>query len=188
AKRKFYKYVEIPGAFEGALKAFEIKLIAKLQQEGLSEEDPEFKKEYDKRRSLWIDRNTHVKISDEFYKTREKIFQKISNIMSQIPGGIDNNLELEIILDSLEGRKDGDGQPIGTEMTDELLASIKDLEQKIEDSRQNIIGASGLTKAEGAELASYYNIMIEGKLSKDQIIRFKELKNKKTKLGLSKAQ
>jgi len=188
AKRKFHKYTIIPGAFEGALKAFEVKLVASLQHEGLQEEDPRFTEEYNRRRTLWIDRNTHTKISDEFYQVREKIYKKIANIMSHVDKGVDTSLELEAILNSLQGRRDEDGQPIGTEMTDEMLKNIKDLEQKIENSKQNVIGSSGLTKIEGAELASYYNIMAEGKLSKGQLIRFKQLKDKKTKLGLSKAQ
>lgn len=141
AKRKFYEYVEIPNAFLSSLKGAEAKIKAQLEKEGLSPilNKTEFDTEFKNRRAIWLKNNTHSKIKDEFYTVRTNLFNEISKILNTIPNTNNFSVERQILLDTLQGRKDDDGQPIGTEMKEELLATIKKIQQEIQDAKEKTV-------------------------------------------------
>lgn len=186
SKRDFHRYDIIPGAFEGSLKNLEVKLIAKLQ-ETYEHDTPEFKEEFKRQRQSWIDRNIHIEIKDEFYVARNNISNRIKEIMSTIKEDTGMDEEFQVILDSLQGRKDNDGQPVATEMTEEHIKVIRDIQVKIEAVKRNSIGISGLTPNEMEEMSFLIDkLATDQPLTPEQIARYKELKSKKSKQGLSK--
>lgn len=186
--RDFYKYELIEGAFETSLKQFRSKHTLKMVDEGLAEGTPEFEEELEKRTQTWIDRNVQVKVKDSFYVQRNKINERISEIMSSVESDVNFDTEWETILDSLQGRRDNNGQPIATELTPEHLESIKKIEVEMEKAKKDITGLSGLTPNESAIMSYYYDkIHDKVTLAPDELKEFNELKAKKGKLGLSPA-
>lgn len=186
AKSKFYKYEEIPGAFQTSYEQFKIKERLKMSSDFV-EGSKEFDEEFERRRKAWLEANTRLKISPDFYVARQNIMDKIQEILSKVEGN-DFTAEWEMILDSMQGRKDNDGQPIGIEMTDEHLKMIRDLEQQMEDAKAEIPGISGLSSKQWEELNSYYEKIENGeKLSPKEREAFKDLKAKKGK-GLPRAE
>jgi len=138
AKRKFYEYVEIPNAFLSALKGAEAKIKAELENEGL---DPilnkvKFENEFKLRRQTWINNNTRNKNKDEFYTIRKNIYDRLTQIYALLPDNNNTSLQREELLENLQGRRDEDGQPIAPEMTPELIANMKRLQEEIEEDRQ----------------------------------------------------
>ena len=187
-KRDFHEMNIIPGAFEGTLKNLEMKLVVKLQDEGYIEETEDFDNEFKRRKDLWLDRNTQVKIKDSFYAARDQITGRIQEIMAQVPSEVNFDEEWETILDSLQGRRDEDGQPVGTEMTEEHLSSIKDIEQLMEAAKQDIAGIGGLSPNEQEDMNFLFDKMNAGeRLNPDELKEFRELKAKKSKVGLAKS-
>lgn len=217
AKRKYYKYTEIDGAFETSMNQFMMKQVIKMSDEGFIQGTDSFIEELTRRKEVWLDRNTKAKIKDEFYTYRQNILDKIADIMNVVntkeieyqrtrlavtePGtpeaqAIEIQLEnltsgiggFQVILDSLQGRRDNDGQPIAPEMTEELLSIIKETEIKMDAAKQEIASASGLSKADWLEMGYYYDKMDQGdKLTPDEMVKFKKLKIKKSKIKLPAA-
>ena len=147
AKRKYHEFVPIKNAFQSSLKGAESKLRVQLEEEGHDPLTDEFKRLFEERRQQWIDKNTHYKNKDSFYEARANIFNKIKSIMDTVSDVEDPfAIQKELLLDALQGRKDDDGQPIGSEMTEEMLDKIKTIQQEIQDARENKTYESAVKK------------------------------------------
>jgi hypothetical protein len=135
-KRVFHEFVPIRNAFENALKGEEYMIRAELAKnpEQFPNESPEYKEELERRLQLWIADNTRFKAKDDFYTLRTNLYDQLNEIMSKVK---DDTLseDRELLLNTLQGRKDDDGQPIGTEMTQQLLDSIKEIQQTLIDAQ-----------------------------------------------------
>jgi hypothetical protein len=188
AKKHFYEYNEISGKFQITYQHFRTKEGIKLEREGMTKGTDKYNEELDRRTKLWTDRNTRTKIKDSFYEEKAKIVDRIKSIMEGANNEKGNyDVEYETIMETLKGKKDDNGQPVATEMTPELLKSIKDLEQKIQDGKDQLIEASGLTPNDWAILKGFYKrIQDKDKLNQNERALFKELTDKKNKMGLSK--
>ena len=175
---KFYTYSELPGFFQAAANQFRLKEKAKIEEE-IGKEDPsKVDEELEKRFKNWLKYNTRQAIDPSFYEDRMNILNKLASILNKdSKQNIDPNLEA--IIDSLQGRKDNNGQPIATEMTDEMLNTIKGLQEKYEEIKRNAIGISGLSKNERIKLDNYWKkLRNKEKLSPEEREKFTELKNR----------
>jgi hypothetical protein len=188
SKKHFYKYTEMTGRFQMAYQHFLIKEGIKLEREGLTKGSDDYNAELERRVDLWEDRNTRTKIKDSFYEEKARIVDRIKAIMENAKTTSGNyDVEYETIMETLKGKKDDNGQPVATEMTPELLKTIKDLEQKIQDGKDELIEASGLTPNDWAVLKGFYRkIEDKIKLNENERALFRELTAKKNKMGLSK--
>ena len=134
-KRKFYEYIPIRNAFEGALEGQKYAIEAELAS--LDEFPPNttmYDEETERRLQLWIDDNIRFKAKDEFYTLRSNLYEQLNDIMSDVKDD-DLSEEREMLIEALQGRKDDDGQPVGVEMTDELLAKIKKIQKTLVDAQ-----------------------------------------------------
>lgn len=180
--RKFYEWKESTGAFQNALKNFEITLVEK----GIPEESDDFKE----KRKNWIEANTKASVKEEFYTKRNNILANINKILDTLPQTNEKSrLFSEVwseIIDATAGRRDDNGQPIATEMTKEHIRVIKSLQEDLEDAKKGFAGISGLTEAEMSELSDLYQTMDSRNLTQEESERYKELLSKKGSMGLSK--
>lgn len=180
----FYDTVEVPGAFDRALKAYEQRLMDEGKNRGTDA--------YKILKQQWIDRNTRVVIKPGFYEERQLITDRIKEIMSHLPQN--EQVELDItkawdeILEGTKGYRDQDGQPIGSEMMQERINKIKAAQQRIQESRDRLAQASGLTKAEQYELNELFAKIFEGSDNNADRARLQELMARKSSLRLDKFQ
>jgi len=150
-KRKFYDYKLIKNAFEKSLRGAEAKIKAELEDAGIKVEDPEYATKLEEKLQLWIDQNTHSKNKDSFYALRAGIYEEIQEILST-GGSVDKFAAQRLqLLETLQGRKDEDGQPLANEMTEELLANIKKIQLEIIAGQEESKNAN-LTEAQKGRL------------------------------------
>jgi len=145
---KFYEWVPITNSLDTAYNEFISELQAKNIQKGT--------KEYDKLLREWQKQNVRVVYSQEYYDERTRLFERLNSIQSQINEQLktDYNVsdEYKKILDLLYTFKDDFGQPDATQLGEERLRKIKDIQQKIIDVRQKLDKYTGLSKEDSAML------------------------------------
>lgn len=132
-KRKYHDYKPIKNAFENALKGAEAKFKVELEELDLPKE--EFDRQLEAKIQAWINQNTRAKYKDSFYKMREIIFKEIEAILGDTQGD-PFQVERQQLMETLQGRKDDDGQPVATEMSKELLSKIKSLQETILEGKE----------------------------------------------------
>ena len=186
--RRFFEYEEIPNLFNERYLGF----VEELKMKGITEENTpnEFEKEEEK----WLEHNTRKAIKQEFYDTRADIFSRLEELIKQLPEDTAKKLSRsEIttdIYDALSPYKDTDGQPVGTEMSEKMIAYIKSLQETLNKIKDEELTVSGLNKTEKEELNNLWDLWKnyrEG-MSKEDLDRFQFLNNKSSTQGLSKAQ
>jgi hypothetical protein len=142
--RKFYEWKEITGLFQYRLDQYKQDLL----DQGLSANPEEFKELVDQ----WLTDNTRVSINEDFYKRKQQIIDKIKTITDKLPVNVSKRLDIgkkwEEIIDIVIGFRNDDGQPVGSEMSENRLKRIKELQQEILDSQNNLAGFSGLSPAQ----------------------------------------
>lgn len=183
--RDIYTWKERRGAFEVARKKQKEHLAS------LKEEDPSL--DIDELLNEWDRNNTRVVIKPEFYVKRKKIIDEINEITKRIKEKADKDVAKnftetwENIFQQLTGYRDQDGQPIGTNLTEEKIEKVKDLQTELEKLKEKVEGLSGLSKQEQNKLNGYYELDRLGiTLTKEQYTEKKELQAKRKSLGLSK--
>lgn len=188
ANNKFNEWVPITGmgnkpSFEFALRSYEQSLV----NAGIT--DPE---EFKEKRQRWLDKNTTIAYTDEFYRERNRILDKLKAVLATIPKNtrenIDSTKELEEMLDMVTGFRDEDGQIIGSDMSKASKDKIRALQQAVADKRSNMAGFSGLTKTEMDELGGLYEkIISKQKLTPEERNRLQELQDAQALNGVDKA-
>lgn len=186
--RRFFEYEEIPNLFNERYLGF----VEELKMKGITEENTpnEFEKEEEK----WLEHNTRKAIKQEFYDTRADIFSRLEELIKQLPKDtaekIDRTEITADIYDALSPYKDTDGQPVGTEMTEKMIAYIKSLQETLNKIKDEELTVSGLTKAEKEELNNLWDLWKNDRdyMTSVDLDRFNFLNNKSTTQGLSKAQ
>lgn len=181
--KDIYVWKERKGAFEAARKK-QIEYLKSLKQTDPTIDEEKLLKE-------WDDNNTRTVISPDFYLDRKKILEVLNAISAKIKEKSDKEVAEEFtktwdkIFAQLVGYRDKDGQPIGIEMTEEKIKTIKDLSEQLERLKKRIERISGLTEDETALLTRLENS--RDFLSDKQEEQRKLLIDKREKLGLSKA-
>lgn len=184
AVKDMYDSVEIPGAFETAYQAYE----QKLKDEGKSQSEQEIAM------TKWLEKNTRVAITDEYWNDQDKIYEAINAIMSTIPQNAELQKEIEEGYKELRSlaraNRDESGQPLGNEMTPEKQQRIKIAQERIDNARAELNKVSGLSKAEQDQINAILvkNTIPGYKLSKQELLILNGLFAKQNSLRLDKVQ
>jgi LysM repeat protein len=145
---KFYEWVPITNSLDTAYNEFVSELLTKDVKKGT--------KEYDKLLREWQKQNVRIVYSQEYYDERTRLFERLNAIQSQINEQLktDYNVsdEYKKILDLLYTFKDDFGQPDATQLGEERLRKIKDIQQNIIDVRQKLDKYTGLSREDSATL------------------------------------
>jgi hypothetical protein len=111
---------------------------------------------------------------------------KLADIGLKIPTKELYNPNREIIFGSLMGKKDDNNEYYASEITEEHMAKIKELEEEYELNKSSIVQLNGLTADENQELSDYFEKYKNGdKLSKKEFTRKQLLLSKKTTFSAS---
>lgn len=183
--RDLFEYKLIPGAFYRSRELYKEAILSS----GIIEDSPE----YEKLIENWTTNNTRYVIKQNFYEEREVILNRINYVMSKVQDKADKEVlksyeeYQRLILDQIVGYRDEDGQPNGSEISEEKAKEIKKAQEAIENLKAKIEGISGLTSEESEELSTIYSLMKEKnkKITAEQLERKRELENKQKTLGLS---
>lgn len=189
ANNKFYEWLPITGmgnkpSFEFALRSYEQSLV----DSGITEGSDEF----NDKKQRWIDKNTTIAYTTDFYDQRNKVLEQLRAVYATIPknirDSIDSTAEMEEMLDMATGFRDEDGQIIGSDMSTTSKEKIRQLQQAVADKRNNMAGFSGLSKAEMEELGNLYEkIIAKQKLTPEERYRLQELQDTQAVNGVDKA-
>jgi hypothetical protein len=180
----YYDWKPRTGVFENNLAQYEQELVNK----GL-DKDPEA---YEKAMKEWLDANMRIVVKPEFYQQRKVIMDAIDSIMSKLSDADRKKVSVtelwSKILDLTAGNRDDDGQPDGTNFTQDGIAFIKTQQELINKAMEEFSGLSGLTKAEGVMYQGFWDVINakERRLTEEEQQRFDILMNKSNRLGLSK--
>lgn len=187
ATRDIYEWKERIGAFERARDRFKQNLLAT----GVDENSTEFQEAVNK----WDESNTRTVIKSSFYEQRQKILNKIKDLSSKVKDKVDQTKIKDFeqgwnyIFDQLKGYRNQDGQPMGSEISEEKTAKIKNMQEQLEFLKTQMEGLNGLTKEENEELSKLWAfVKAKIKLTPEQKDRKEFLENKRNTLGLSKGK
>jgi hypothetical protein len=181
--RKFFEWTPIQGLFESNLRRFEQNLV----DNGIDENSDEYKEKRDK----WIKNNTVVAYTPEFFEERNQIIMDLKDLMAglsdNIRQAVDASTEMEGMLDIATGFRDQDGQIIGTDISENSKAKVRQLQEAALAKRNSMAGFSGLTREEMDELSGYFQkIVAREKLTQQERLRMDELMERKSSLGVDK--
>jgi hypothetical protein len=178
---KFYKWTPRKGAFQSAYLNFRQSLIDNgIKPTGKTAK--EFKEKLDE----WVSKNTVIKLTDKFYEDRAEIFARMSELSTE-PAQLKIVENYGKIANIISAYKDKNSEPIGSEMPAELLATIKKIEEEIEELKQEVKeSTTGLTAAEYDMYRSYKESIAMGEEpSEDEIDEFRRIKGKMKKKGIT---
>lgn len=147
---KFYKWVPVTNSLDTAYNEF----ITELQTKNIAKDS----KEYDTLLRKWQKQNIKVVYSDKYYETRTKLFERLKSIQDQINTQLNSTFnvsdEYKKILDLIHIYKDEFGQPDASQLGEEKLKQVRDIQQNIINFRQKFDKYTGLTR-EDAEVLEY---------------------------------
>lgn len=147
--------------------------------------------EFEKRRKEWIKQNTRVAYDPKYYESRKDLIAQIKELQDKINKVIGERFDIgaafEEIYNLMFAFKDEQGQPIPSELGQEKLARIKELNQKIIDYKASFDIKTGLSIEETDELELFIAIAKRDpqRLTPDQKERLKFLLDKQAQSGLS---
>jgi len=176
--KKFYEYNLIEGEFQRALQSFESSLIA----EGLAQE------EIDKRINEWLDQNTRVEFSEQYFVDKQNAISALEYFIStKFPAGARNQRIVDIhrqISDLLVLARDPSGQIDISVLSKETRTLIKDLQEEIIEIQKDQVNASGLSSNEWVR----YNYLSKkpSMLTPTESNEYAFLRNKLNSMGLNK--
>lgn len=156
--KNFYQSFEIKGSFERAYK----NMLERLADKGIAEGTPE----YEEAKNKWIRANVTFRLSEKFYSDRQLIIDEISEIINQLPAKVAANLDISArwkeIFDIIRGLRDQDGQPIGSDVSDEKVQQVKDIQTEINRIKTSMNALNGMTEEEAEKVGMYINMLEMG--------------------------
>jgi hypothetical protein len=191
ASREFYEWVPRRGMFQGALKAYEQRILD--TNPGIKYGSPEF----NDLREEWINNNTVVAIKQEFFKDRQKILDRINELKAKLPQSVQDQLKLDEILkemnDQVSAYRDDSGQPEGTAMSESKLARLKELQEQFELYKDDLLTVQGVTKDDIAFKKSMDDGLIDYTMGRgpnpmendEDAMRYADIMNDMNEFGLS---
>lgn len=181
ATRELHEWKPRRNAFENAYFEFQNELRAENIKEN--------SEEWISRMNDWKTLNTRVKVSDDFYNKRQNILDKIKEITEKLPKATAADLEVaeiwQDIIDITSNVRDEDGQPDATTMTEEAIAAVAELQDKLEIAKIKQYTRSGLTREEGQELSELYKRKANKTATFKDNKRIQELNKLKNTRGLN---
>jgi hypothetical protein len=145
ATRDFYKHTLDSEKFQLAYDAF----LDFLEMDNVKAGTPAHKAKLDE----WLEHNTVVEITEDYYAMRSEALDEKSRLLKPL---IDINANIkdtapmykEIYRISALAERDSQGHYIGTTLSPENQALIKEQHEKIEEARYGLYTSLGLTRAE----------------------------------------
>lgn len=178
--RELYDFIDNTAAFEKAKQRHSEYIIST----GIAEDSSEYLQEMQN----WEDNNTRTVIKQEFYDLREEITTEISDLLSIYKTDEDNTdfqENWEEIMGLLYGHRDEDNQPIGTEINNKGAERIKEATIRLEEIKNSISDASGLSKNEQTRLSELVEKAKDKSISDAERNELKALFEKQKSNGLS---
>ena len=155
--KHFYEYKLRKDDFDNAYNFFVMKEKERIStQDELEEGSIEFEELLDKRTDAWLNRNTKMKIKDSYYEDVAFIYDKINAIL----GNQDTDIKklYETLFNSLEGKKDNNGEVAATELTEDHLKSVTELEKEILKIKDGL-EKKKIPAGDKAKLKKYFNML-----------------------------
>ena len=144
ASLEFYEWNERPNAFSNAYQSYMQELADSGMQEG--------SEEWIAAEEAWLRRNTKTELTDEYYEERERIISQIRDIVSRLPGvqqqEADKTERYERMYDLIFTVRDSLGVPNGNNLSDELIAEIKDIQQELLEMQKESKEIPGLDETQ----------------------------------------
>ena len=181
ATRDYYQFLERPGSLQTSFNEF----LGQMETKGVERD------EFDKAKEEWIKQNTRVVYTDDFYKSRTDLIEKLRTLQVRMNEAMKDSFDMagayNEIFELMFAFKDEQGQPMTEELGIEKVRLIKELNQKIIDYKAQFDQKSGLSKDDAEELDMYIAITKKDptKLTDEQKKRYKQLLDMQTKTGLS---
>ena len=183
-----YEYVEISGAFESNLKSHEQQVADDLVSSGNYKTEVEAKSSPEFRAAIqkWYRDNIRITLTETFYKERSDIAERLK-AFSESLGDQKIKKNLEEVSEAwseinriIQGNRDDDRQPIGTDLSDEQRKRVLELQQKVMDLNSAFNQANNLSDEEDVEYGQYVlkNKVFFMELTEQEYARMKELEEK----------
>jgi len=183
-----YEYVEISGAFESNLKSHEQQVADDLMSSGNYKTEAEAKASPEFRAAIqkWYRDNIRITLTETFYKERSDIAERLK-AFSESLGDQKIKKNLEEVSEAwseinriIQGNRDDDRQPIGTDLSDEQRKRVLELQQKVMDLNSAFNQANNLSDEEDIEYGQYVlkNKVFFMELTEQEYARMKELEEK----------
>ena len=180
--REFYEWKARKGVFENAYFDFKQELLA----EGVDDA------EYEVRMAAWKTKNSRKVIKPEWYDERTRILNRIKEIIkeSNLPdnekASLDQGKVWEDIISLADGFRDDDNQIIGTDISDDSRAKMKDLQERLIEMKKEGVKNNGLTEI---ETERFYALLkkkkSKGRLDREDYNELQKLYDLKNTLGMS---
>jgi hypothetical protein len=173
--QELYETAEVPGLFKKAFETF----TSNLDRQDLSPETSE----YEALMTAWIESNTRVELTDEYYERKEEIFNEIAALTNKEEDATDIKiLELrEKLNELLRVYRNSNREIDALDMSNELLREIKNIEEQLVELKSQKVSGSGLTQYEHNRLSELFALKekLGGKLDRDDYDEFRELLSKR---------
>ena len=181
ANRQHYDYHINQKAFDRDKNAYSEKLIAQYGEDS---------EEYINKMKQWNLDNTRTSIKQEYYENRQAIINKLNTFLKALPNTVARDLNMgelyEEIIGQIYGLRDDDGQPIGSEISEDRAKRIKELQEKVEVVKKKFALFSGLNEEDQERFQQLFNKKASG-LSTEEFNEYKELQAKSKDNAIPKA-
>jgi len=177
---QFREMIPVPGSLQLSYNEF----LNQLEGEGIERGSGDFVRKVEQ----WKRQNLKIKYTDEYWKSRNALFNEISGIQAKIKNKtFDVGEAYKQISNLMFAYKDEFNQPISTEMGNERLRRIKELQQDILDYQQESESRTGLTSQQLEELRNLTAMNNRGEISPGsaEADRFIYLSDLQEDIGLS---
>lgn len=177
--KELYDSSLVPGLFEKAFETF----TSDLDGQELSPQTTE----YETLMKAWLESNTRVELTDEYYERKAEIFEEIKALSNKEDEETEIVRLREKLNDLLSLYRNSNREVDALDMTHEMLTEIKNIQEQIADIKARRVTKSGLTQAEYNRLSELFNLKEAngGKLDRDDYDEFRDLLSKKQNATVS---
>jgi len=177
---QFREMIPVPGSLQLSYNEF----LNQLEGEGITKGSGEFIEKLNQ----WKRQNLSVKYTDEYWKSRNELFEELAMIDAKIKNKtFDIGAAYKEISNLMFAYKDDYNQPISNEMGTERLRRIKELQQQILDYQRESEANTGLTSEQAEELRNLSRMNNRGEITPGsaQADRFIYLSDLQEDIGLT---
>lgn len=152
--KELYEWNEKPGAFMKALHKYQQELI----DQGIEKYDAQGNPNplFRSKTQMWIEANTVIKNKESYYERRQILINRYKEIMDLAGKDVKDSVDISKLfgdlIDLSRPHKGDEGEIEASGMTEAEIKTVKELEEKIEEMKQNLRKASGLTQAQSERL------------------------------------
>ena len=180
ATKDFNEFVAVPGSLQKGYNEF----INQLISQGVEINSDE----YNTKLREWTKMNTKLVYDNKFYERRTELLERLTQLQEKIgipESEFNVSNALKEIGDLIYTYKDEQGQPDPKALGVDKIEKIRDIQQQINDYRENNKNVGGLSKSESEELIDYSIALKKRALTKDEEKRYLYLLDKTKGKGLT---